>query len=171
MSIVNEQYHFLHSGIHEYELSYHHLCLVFIIFTFPCAEGKFPRVCTSLTSLKNKKCCPIPKGFSAPCGNDGNRGTCQEFIIHDCSFTYSHYQPFQKDDERNNWPHSLYHKTRKCNSNFAVCYCSKCEFGYYGKDWAHKKTLTRKISSSCQPRRGINTYILTCPVTTSAIMW
>ena len=51
-SIVNEQYHFLHSGIHEYELSYHHLCLVFIIFTFPCAEGQFPRVCTSLTSLK-----------------------------------------------------------------------------------------------------------------------
>ena len=114
---------------------YHHQCLVFIIFTFPYAEDKFPKVCTSLTSLKNKKCYPIPKGFTAPCGNDGNRGTCQELIIHDCSFKYSHYQTFQKGDEHHSWPHALYHKTCKCNSNFAGYDCSKCEFGYYGKNF------------------------------------
>ena len=49
--------------------------LVLIVFTLPQAEGQFPRVCTFLTNLKNKKYCPIPKGFSAPCGSDGNRGT------------------------------------------------------------------------------------------------
>ena len=32
-------------------------------------------------------------------------------------FKYSHYQPFQKGDERHDWPHALYHKTHKCNSN------------------------------------------------------
>ena len=50
-------------------------CLVLIVFTLLQAEGQFPRVCTFLTKLKNKKCCPIPKGFSAPCGSGGNRGT------------------------------------------------------------------------------------------------
>ena len=73
-------------------------CLVFIVFTLTCAEGQFPRLCTSLASLKNKKCCPIPKGFSAPFGNDGNRGTRQELVIPDWSLKYSHYQPFQEDD-------------------------------------------------------------------------
>ena len=50
-------------------------CLVLIVFTLLQAEGQFPRVCTFLTNLKNKKCCPIPKGFSAPCGSNGSRGT------------------------------------------------------------------------------------------------
>ena len=109
-------------------------CLVFIVFTLTCAEGQFPRLCTSLASLKDKKCCPIPKGFSAPCGSDRNRGTRQELVIPDWSLKYSHYQLFQEDDERHNWPHALYHKTCKCNSNFAGHDCSKCEFGYYGKD-------------------------------------
>ena len=109
--------------------------LSLLFSSFPVLKVSSPRVCTSLTSLKNKKCCPIPKAFSKPCGNDGNRGTCQELIIRDCLFKYSHYQPFhEKGDERHNWPHALYHKTCKCNSNFAGYDCSKCEFGYYGKD-------------------------------------
>ena len=114
-------------------------CVLSLLFLpFPVLKAS-PRVRTSLTSLKNKKCCPIPKGFSVPCSNDGNRGTCQELIIRDCLFEYSHYQPFQKGEERHNWPHALYHKTCKCNSNFAGYDCSKCEFSYYGKDWAQKK--------------------------------
>ena len=136
-------------------------CLVFFVFTFPGAEGQFPRVCTSLTSLKNKKCCPIPKGFSAPCGNDGNRGICQELIIRDWTFKYSHYQTFQKEDDRHDWPHALYHKTCKCNSNFAGYDCSKCEFGYYGKDCTQKKTLTRKnfLTLSAQEKDQYMRYI------------
>ena len=100
-------------------------CLVFFVFTFPCAEGQFPRVCTSLTSLKNRKCCSIPKGLSAP-----NRGACQELVIRDWTFKYSHYQPFQQEDDRHDWPRAVYHNTCKCKSNFAGCDCSKCEFGF-----------------------------------------
>ena len=51
---------------------------------------------------------------------------------------------FRKATSAINWPHDLYHKTCKCNSNFAGYDCSKCEFGYYVKVWAQKKTLTRK---------------------------
>ena len=119
-------------------------CLVLVAVTFPWTEGQFPRICTTLDSLKNKECCPVPKGFAAPCGSDGNRGTCQELIIRDWNFKYSHYQPFQEDDDRHDWPHALYHRTCKCNSNFAGYDCSKCEFGYYGSNCTQKKILTRK---------------------------
>ena len=119
-------------------------CLVLAAVTFPLTEGQFPRVCTTLDSLKNKECCPIPKGFTAPCGSDGNRGTCQRLIIRDWNFRYSHYKPSQERDDRHDWPHALYHRTCKCNSNFAGYECSKCEFGYFGNDCSEKKTLTRK---------------------------
>ena len=117
-------------------------CLVLV--TLPWTEGQFPKVCVTLDSLQSKECCPIPKGFKAPCGSDGNRGTCQELIIREWNFTYSHYQPFQEKDERHDWPHALYHKTCKCHSNFASYDCSKCEFGYYGNNCTQKKTLMRK---------------------------
>ena len=66
LSIVNEQLFFFIQE-NESKMSCRIItCLVFFVFTFPCAEGQFPRVCTSLTSLKNRKCCPIPKGLSAP---------------------------------------------------------------------------------------------------------
>ena len=149
-------------------------CLLFFVFTFLWAEGQFPSLCSFMTSLKNKECCWIPKGFSVPCGSDGNRGTYQELIIRDCSFKYSHYQPFQKGDERYNWPHALYHKTCKCNSNFAGYDCSKCEFGYYGRDCTQKKTPTCKNFHKLPAEdKDLNTWgTSTCPgQTTYAIMW
>ncbi|XP_020628304.1 tyrosinase-like [Orbicella faveolata] len=120
------------------------LVLYFIAVSLPWIEGQFPRACATLDSLKSKECCPIPKGFSAPCGSDGNRGTCQELMIREWNFTYSHFKTFQLQDERHDWPNALYHKTCKCQSNFAGYDCSKCEFGYYGNNCTQKKTLTRK---------------------------
>ena len=52
LSIVNEQLFFFIQE-NESKMSCRIItCLVFFVFTFPCAEGQFPRVCTSLTSLK-----------------------------------------------------------------------------------------------------------------------
>ena len=65
-------------------------------------------------------------------------------ILRDWTFKFSHNQPFQKDDERHNWPPALYHKKCKCNWNFAGYDCKKCEFGYYDNDCTQKKALTRK---------------------------
>ncbi|XP_068716316.1 tyrosinase-like isoform X1 [Montipora foliosa] len=120
------------------------LLLYFFAVSLPLTEGQFPKVCVTLDSLKSKECCPIPKGFSAPCGSDGNRGTCQELMIREWNFTYSHYQAFQLEDDRHDWPNALYHKTCKCQSNFAGYDCSKCKFGYYGNNCKQKKILTRK---------------------------
>ena len=104
---------------------------------------QFPKICVTLDSRKSKECCPIPKGLTSPCGSDGNRGTCQEVMIREWNFTYSHYKPFQ-EKQRHDWPNALYHKTCKCQSKFAGYDCSKCEFGYYGKSCTQKKILTRK---------------------------
>ena len=120
------------------------LVLYLIAIRLPWIEGQFPKVCATLDSLKSKECCPIPKGFTAPCGSDGNRGTCQEVMIREWNFTYSHYKPFQVKDDRHDWPNALYNKTCKCQSNFAGYDCSKCEFGYYGNSCTQKKILTRK---------------------------
>ncbi|KXJ13362.1 tyrosinase [Exaiptasia diaphana] len=118
-------------------------------FLFICAvvqqsEGQFPRICTNLESLKTKTCCPIPKNFAEPCGSDGKRGKCEELILRDWNYTYSHFQPFQNDDERHNWPRAMYEKTCKCNGNFGGYDCSKCEFGFSGTNCTKKKTLKRR---------------------------
>ena len=119
-------------------------CLVFLVVTLPWVEGQFPRDCIDLDSLRDKICCPIPKGFTTRCGFDGDRGKCQELTIRDWTFKYSHYRPFQMEDERHNWPRAIYHKVCKCNANYAGYDCSKCAFGYYGKNCTQKKNLIRR---------------------------
>ena len=113
---------------------------------FPVLKASFLEFVHPLTSLKNKKCCPIAEDLSAPRGSNGNRGsnpgTDHSWLVLQVESLPG--QPFQKGDERHDWPYILYHKTSKCNSNFARYDYSKCEFGYYGKHWAKKKILTSK---------------------------
>ena len=97
------------------------------MFTLPLAEDRFPRVIPDESEEQERPRNVVQSQRAsvrrAPYGSDGNRGTCQELIIRDCSFKYSHYQPFQKGDERHDWPNALYDKTRKCNSNVAGYDC------------------------------------------------
>ena len=118
--------------------------LVFVVVTLPWVEGQFPRVCTDRDSLRDKKCCPTPSDFTTECGYDGGRGQCHELTTHDWTSKYSHYRPFQMEDERHNWPHGLYHKVCKCNANYAGYDCSKCAFGFYGSTCTQKKNLIRR---------------------------
>ena len=78
----------------------------------PSAQGQFPRACINRSSLKNRDCCPVPQGFTAPCGSDGNRGKCHEFTVRRWNVTYSHFKEFQKEDDRSLWPNPLY--TTEC---------------------------------------------------------
>lgn len=137
------------------------LCFLLVAAVLPWTSGQFPRVCTTLASLKNKTCCPIPKHFAEPCGSDGNRGTCEELIIRDWSYSYSYFEPPQTEDERHNWPHALYNRTCKCNSNFGGYDCGKCEFGYRGINCTKKKTLTRRnfLKLSAQEKDRYMRYI------------
>ena len=135
--------------------------LVFVVVTIPWVEGQFPRVCTDRDSLKDKKCCPVPKGFNARCGSDGDRGQCQELAIRDWTIKYSHYRSSHRDDERHNWPRALYHKVCKCNANYAGYDCSKCAFGYYGSTCTQKKNLIRRnfLSLTAQEKDRYMKYV------------
>ena len=112
----------------------------------PWAQGQFPKACVNLESLRNKTCCPIPKGFmiNLPCGSDANRGTCHELKVREWSKRYSHYQDFHESDDRQDWPNGLYTFSCKCNPPFGGYDCGKCEYGYYGNDCEHKRKQTRK---------------------------
>ena len=118
--------------------------LVLVVVTLPRVEGQFPRVCTDRDSLRDKTCCPTPRDFTTQCGYDGGRGQCQALTIRDWTSKYSHYRPFQMEDERHNWPRALYNKVCICNANYAGYDCSKCAFGYYGKNCTQKKNLIRR---------------------------
>ena len=118
--------------------------LLIAAVALPWAQGQFPKACINLQSLKNKECCPVPEGFSAPCGSDGNRGECQDLTVREWNSSYRYYQEFQKDDDRHNWPNVLFNRTCKCNANFGGYNCSKCEYGYYGDNCDQKKILKRR---------------------------
>ena len=135
--------------------------LVFVVVILPWVEGQFPRVCTDRDSLRDKKCCPTPRGFTTECGYSGGRGQCQELTIRDWTSKYSHYRPFQMEDERHNWPRALYYKVCKCNANFAGYDCSKCAFGYYGSTCTQKKNLIRRnfLSLTAWEKDRYMTYV------------
>ena len=120
------------------------LCFPFFAAVLSWTEGQFPRVCTTFSSLKSKTCCPIPKNFTEPCGSDGDRGTCEELIIRNWNYSFSHFVPCQIDDERHNWPIALYSRTCRCKGNYGGYDCGKCEFGYSGINCTKKKTLRRR---------------------------
>ena len=135
--------------------------LVFVVVTIPWVEGQFPRVCTDRDSLRDKKCCPVPKGFNALCGYDGDRGECRELAIRNWTIKYSHYRSSHMDDERHNWPRALYHKVCKCNANYAGYDCSKCAFGYYGSTCTQEKNLIRRnfLSLTAQEKDRYMKYV------------
>lgn len=122
----------------------HPVIVYIVVFALPWTKSQFPKVCTTLDSLRSKECCPIPKGFSQPCGKDGDRGKCQELDIRKWTIKYSHYQTFHKDDDRHEWPQALYNRTCKCNERFGGYDCSRCEFGFNGSNCNLKKPLKRK---------------------------
>ena len=118
--------------------------VVFAAVVLPWAQGQFPKACVNLESLRNKRCCPTPKGFNLPCGKDVNRGKCHELNLRQWSETYSHYKDFHEKDDRRDWPTGLFTFTCKCNPPFGGYDCGKCEYGYYGNDCEHKRNQTRK---------------------------
>ena len=120
------------------------LCFLLVAAVLPWTKGQFPRICISLASLKSRTCCPIPKHYAEPCGSDGNRGRCEELVIRDWDYSYSHFKACQNDDDRHNWPLALYNRACKCKGNFGGYDCGRCEFGYRGINCTEKKTLTRR---------------------------
>ncbi|KAJ7384691.1 hypothetical protein OS493_020272 [Desmophyllum pertusum] len=107
-------------------------------------QSQFPNACVNIDSLKNRECCPVPNGFTEPCGTDGERGDCKDITVRQWSATYDHYNMKHQLDDRYDWPRGVFKRSCKCRSNYAGHDCSKCKYGYHGNECKQKKVLTRK---------------------------
>ncbi|XP_019628892.1 PREDICTED: tyrosinase-like [Branchiostoma belcheri] len=106
------------------------------------ADAQFPRACTDAVSFAKRECCPIPAGFTEPCGGAG-RGRCVNFT--DQTPTDQKGWPDTYDtDDRRRWPSVFFTRFCRCEGNFGWADCGFCKFGFYGSNCTETKLLTRK---------------------------
>ncbi|XP_035658296.1 tyrosinase-like [Branchiostoma floridae] len=133
------------------------LFILMVGFSRRC-DAQFPRVCTNDASLKSKVCCPIPKGFTEPCGGPG-RGQCANTpdpTVEDAAWKYA----YQVDDRRH-WPTVFFNRTCACEGNFSGYDCTKCTWGYREPDCKikQKPAVRRNIRDlSAQEKKTLQRY-------------
>ncbi|XP_066300029.1 tyrosinase-like [Branchiostoma lanceolatum] len=107
-----------------------------LIVLWGCFHGcaaQFPRVCISKILLDSKECCPIPLGFTEPCGGPG-RGHCADTpdpTVEDPA--WKNINAYKVDDRRH-WPTVFFTRTCMCVGNFSGYDCSKCKWGHRGEN-------------------------------------
>ena len=97
------------------------------------SAAQIPRACADRQSLEQMACCPVTD--DGVCGEDAERGECGAV----------NFERYRNDttDVRVNWPHYYTHVC-KCSGNFGGYDCSRCAYGYYGKDCASRAIIPRK---------------------------
>ncbi|XP_078258817.1 tyrosinase [Rhinoraja longicauda] len=120
-----------------------------VILWFLCVQSlsrvshqQFPRACTSPDALSSKRCCPVWRGDSSPCGVRSGRGSCEDVLL--ISVPYGAQFPFAGVDDRERWPTVFYNRTCRCNQNFMGVHCEDCRFGFVGANCAEKRMSIRK---------------------------
>ena len=95
--------------------------------------AQIPTTCADRQSLERMTCCPITA--DGVCGEDAGRGECAavNFDGHSNDTT----------DVRVNWPH-YYTRICRCSGNFGGYDCSRCSYGYYGRDCSSRAIIPRK---------------------------
>ncbi|PAA61680.1 hypothetical protein BOX15_Mlig016084g1 [Macrostomum lignano] len=90
--------------------------------------GLIPTVCVANVTSKASVCCPIPKGFSQPCGGRG-RGECVRIQAYQ---EFEHYHPGLVKDDRLMWPSRFFEFGCQCDSRYWGADCGECFFGWRG---------------------------------------
>ncbi|XP_078581978.1 tyrosinase-like [Branchiostoma floridae x Branchiostoma japonicum] len=145
--------------------------LIVMVGFFRHVDAQFPRVCTNDASLESKVCCPIPKGFTEPCGGPG-RGQCANTpdpTVEDPAWKYA----YQVDDRRH-WPMVFFNRTCACEGNFSGHDCTKCTWGYRGPDCNIKQppAVRRNIRDlSAQEKKTLQRYFDRAKNTTSDFVY
>ena len=109
------------------------LCFVLLGLVYRGSLAQIPTACADRQSLEQMTCCPVTA--DGVCGGEAGRGECASvnFDRHSNDTT----------NVRVNWPH--YHtRICKCNGNFGGYDCSRCKYGYYGRDCASRAIIPRK---------------------------
>ena len=97
------------------------------------SAAQIPRACADRQSLEQMTCCPVTD--DGVCGEDAERGECDAV----------NFERHRNDttDVRVNWPH-YYTRVCKCSGNFGGYDCSRCAYGYYGKDCASRAIIPQR---------------------------
>ncbi|XP_078687771.1 tyrosinase-like [Branchiostoma floridae x Branchiostoma belcheri] len=106
------------------------------------ADAQFPRACTDAVSFAKRECCPIPAGFTEPCGGAG-RGRCVNFTDRTPTDQKGWPDTYNTDDRRR-WPSVFFTRFCRCEGNFGWADCGFCKFGFYGSNCTETKVLMRK---------------------------
>ncbi|XP_066294563.1 tyrosinase-like [Branchiostoma lanceolatum] len=112
--------------------------LIVLAGCFGGGDAQFPRVCTSDGALDSKECCPIPPGFTEPCGGPG-RGHCADTpdpSVEDPA--WKNINAYKVDDRRH-WPTVFFNRTCECEGNFSGYDCTRCVWGHRGPNCETKQ--------------------------------
>ncbi|XP_078583743.1 tyrosinase-like [Branchiostoma floridae x Branchiostoma japonicum] len=110
--------------------------LIVLAGCFCGRDAQFPWVCTSDAALNSKECCPVPPGFTEPCGGAG-RGHCADTpdpTVEDPAWKKAYHV-----DDRRHWPTVFFNRTCECESNFMGYDCTRCMWGYRGANCETKQ--------------------------------
>jgi hypothetical protein len=118
------------SQVKQSNLSY---VLLFASQLIAMIQGQFPTVCMQNATLPQAVCCPVPEGFSDPCGGTA-RGVCQAIIIQNQTTLprWSTLSAGLQQDDRLHWPLRFFTDICQCKGNYGGIGCGKCRFGYTG---------------------------------------
>ncbi|XP_078604824.1 tyrosinase-like [Branchiostoma floridae x Branchiostoma japonicum] len=111
--------------------------LIVLAECFRRGDSQFPRVCTSDAALYRKECCPVPPGFTEPCGGTG-RGHCADIpdpVVEDVRWKDAYHVDV------------FFNRTCLCEGNFSGYDCTSCSWGYRGPSCETKQqpTVRRNI--------------------------
>ncbi|XP_066299143.1 tyrosinase-like [Branchiostoma lanceolatum] len=115
--------------------------LIVLAGQFRVSDSQFPRVCTSAENIREKECCPIPSGFTEPCGGPG-RGRCAE--IPDATVNDPAWKEAYKVDDRRHWPTVFFTRACACEGSFSGYDCTKCTWGRRGSNCSTEKVSMRR---------------------------
>ncbi|CAH1241151.1 TYR [Branchiostoma lanceolatum] len=129
-----------------------------LIVLWGCFHGcaaQFPRVCISKILLDSKECCPIPLGFTEPCGGPG-RGHCADTpdsTVEDPA--WKNINAYKVDDRRH-WPTVFFNRTCVCEGNFSGYDCTRCKWGHRGEtcDTKQQPDVRRNIKDLCTEEKN-----------------
>ncbi|XP_035679172.1 tyrosinase-like [Branchiostoma floridae] len=105
-------------------------------------DAQFPRACTDAASFRRRECCPVPTGFTEPCGGTG-RGQCANFTD-PTPTNQTEWPPVYNLDDRRRWPSVFFTRFCSCEGNFAGADCGMCKRGFRGSNCTETKILIRK---------------------------